>query len=643
VTNHATGHLKVYSRWCQSYLFPVLVILLALALYLYGLDSKSLWYDELGTLTNAGWHGSWLDALRNPLTIPTVPKPPLYFLVTHLSLSLDSSTFATRLPSAVFAALTIPLVYVIGRAFFGRQTGLLAALLLAIAPLHIRYAQEARMYAMLTFFSMLSLYLFWQAIRTNWLRWWLGFALVTLLSLYTFQFALLSLGVITLFALWLLIQRKARPDFRIRFPFQGWHLLVGLGLILLLYLPMAPFLLEGAMSAEGFGGEVVPVYGELRWDLDSLLGAARLFSGGNTLELVLYVCSFVLALVVLWVELRDIKGRSAAGPRELGVQSSLPLDRQEQVGWRVRTRYAVLLLLMWLVLPWVILLSIPSRHGVRIRYLLFVLPVYLILVAHGLWLVAQWLTSWLANLKPLAISRRAAGITVTLVLLGLFVGFGVPTVAAYYAETKQRWRDATDLVLMSAETGEPVFVSREHHRTGVLFYANELDEDANPLADEIVRILPKDPTEDLLPAEIDRGWLIVPVREEYLPGGELDDQLKPGYQLSESTIFDSSNVPEDSPFIGPIFYRSLIVMQIERIREPSIRFWSDDLSVPLGSCTSLHWEVENVREVYLDGDGVVGRGEREVCPTATTAYELQLFLNYGTTALETIEIEVVSP
>jgi len=624
-------------------LFPVLVVLLAMALYLYGLESKSLWHDELGTLTNSGWNGSWLDAIRNPLTVPTLPKPPLYFLVTHLSLSLGSTVFAARLPSAVFATLTIPLVYVIGKMFFGRQTGLLAALLLAIAPLHIRYAQEARMYAMLTFFSMLSLYLFWRAIRTRRLRWWLGFALVTILNLYTFQFALLSLGVLTLFALWLLIRRRGRPGLRLQFPFQGWHLLAALGLVLLLYLPMFPFLLEGVMSPEGLGGEVVPVYGELHWDLASHLGVARLFSGGNILEMVRYMCSVVLALVVLWVELHGIRGRSATRLEQFGAQVSPSLDPQEQVGWRARTRYKVLLLLMWLVLPWVILLSIPSGHGVRIRYVLFLLPVYLIVVAHGLWLMGQWLIAWLTNFKPLSISRRSLRFAVTLVLLGLLVGLSAPTVAAYYAETKQNWRDATEMVLMSAETGEPVFVSREHHQTGVLFYADDLDQDPNPFTDGSVQILPKDPTKDLLPAEIDRGWLIVPVREEYLPGGELDDRLKPDYQLSEPTIFESSNVPKDSQFIAPISYRSVAVIEIDRIAQPSIHFWSDESLVAQGNCTRLHWEVEHVREVYLDGEGVVGRGEREVCPAATRAYELEVILADGATTLQTIEIEVVSP
>lgn len=96
-------------------------------------------------------------------------------------------------------------------------------------------------------------------------------------------------------------------------------------------------------------------------------------------------------------------------------------------------------------------------------------------------------------------------------------------------------------------------------------------------------------------------------------------------------------------FRHALAFRSVAVIEIDRIQQPSIRFWSDEFSVAQGSCTRLHWEVRHVREAYLDGEDVVGRGEREVCPAATRAYELEVVLAGGATTLQTIEIEVVSP
>jgi mannosyltransferase len=44
--------------------------------------------------------------------------------------------------------LTVPIVFLIGRLVWGAIAGLIAALLLATAPLHIAYSQEARAYAL---------------------------------------------------------------------------------------------------------------------------------------------------------------------------------------------------------------------------------------------------------------------------------------------------------------------------------------------------------------------------------------------------------------------------------------------------------------------------------------------------------------
>jgi mannosyltransferase len=640
---HANDQPERIAQWAGSYLPLLLIMILALALQIYGLESKSLWHDELGTLTNSSPNGSWLDVVRNPLTIPTIPKPPLYFAVIHLFLAVDSSVFAVRLPSLIFALLTIPILYIVGKAIFDRQVGLLAAFLLAISPLQIRYAQEARMYSMLTFFSLLSLYLFWRAIRTRDIRWWLGFCLATALNLYTFQFALLSLGVMILFALWLLLRTRSRPDLRRQFPFRGWHFCMAVGLSGLLYSPMVPFLIEGILSAEGFGGLSGAPYGELRWSLDSLIGTLRLFSSANTAGLAIYACLFVLALVVLLVKLFDLPGGFAARMKEAAASLSLAPDGENQSGWQLRTRYGVLFFLMWLVLPLVILLSIPSGHGVRIRYILFLLPVYLLFVAYGLRVASQWLVSWLVSMFKPTLSQRWATTLVTVAMVGLLAVIGAPSVAAYYVEEKQNWRDSFALVQSSAQPGEVLFVSRLHHQTGAIFYGSLRTDGPDLLTADNVKILPKEPGEELLPAETDRGWLVVPVREEYLPGGALDAKLKPYYQLTEPDILSPSNVPQDSELIGPITYRSTAVMQIVRIRQPTIHFTADDESIHRGECTWLRWQVENVREVYLDGQGVVGRGEREVCPADSTAYELEVIHADGSNSRETIEIVVLSP
>jgi hypothetical protein len=66
---------------------------------------------------------------------------------------------------------------------------------------------------------------------------------------------------------------------------------------------------------------------------------------------------------------------------------------------------------------------------------------------------------------------------------------------------------------------------------------------------------------------------------------------------------------------------------------PGISFRADEYTITSRNCTWLRWDVDNIREVYLDGQGVVGHDQRQVCPTATTVYQLRVLLLDGTDAV----------
>ncbi len=63
-----------------------------------------------------------------------------------------------RVPSLLVGLASIPLLYRFGRRFFSRRVGLLAAVLLALAPETIVWMGRARMYSLQTFFVLLALY-----------------------------------------------------------------------------------------------------------------------------------------------------------------------------------------------------------------------------------------------------------------------------------------------------------------------------------------------------------------------------------------------------------------------------------------------------------------------------------------------------
>jgi len=72
----------------------------------------------------------------------------------------------------------------------------------------------------------------------------------------------------------------------------------------------------------------------------------------------------------------------------------------------------------------------------------------------------------------------------------------------------------------------------------------------------------------------------------------------------------------------------------------SIAFWADATTVPAGTCTTIHWEVEHVQAVFFDGRGVPGVGAEQVCPCAAERHALDVVLRDGTHDVRTLVIQV---
>ncbi len=55
---------------------------------------------------------------------------------------------------------------------------------------------------------------------------------------------------------------------------------------------------------------------------------------------------------------------------------------------------------------------------------------------------------------------------------------------------------------------------------------------------------------------------------------------------------------------------------------------------------TLYWDVENIREIYFMGEGVVGHSSRQVCPTSTTTYYIDVKLLDGSTTRREVVVTV---
>lgn len=212
--------------------------------------NQSFWLDEGASISFARlplW--SFFSSIANDF------HPPLYYLLLHFWLPIAGHTeWVIRLPSIVFGALCIPVLYRLLLELLGkekRKVALIASLLLMINPLHIYYSAELRMYSLNALLSLLSWLYLLRAVKNkskNPLHWRL-FTLVSLLNLYTFYGSLFNLA-----AQWALVFWQHKKAFK---SFVICNLVIGL-----LFLPWLPTLLK-QLSGGGYLTKIFPGWSEL--------------------------------------------------------------------------------------------------------------------------------------------------------------------------------------------------------------------------------------------------------------------------------------------------------------------------------------------------------------------------------------------
>ena len=167
------------------------VLLLAALLRWVDLGRRSVWTDEGSTWTAAT--ASLEGLIRRCLERDA--SPPLYYLLTSAALSFGDSEAWLRSVSFAASVALVWVTYRFARLGAPRGESALAALLLAVAPMQVMYAQEARTYALAALLSTASLYFFTRAALLGHRASWWGLAAATTLALYTQSLAVLAIGV----------------------------------------------------------------------------------------------------------------------------------------------------------------------------------------------------------------------------------------------------------------------------------------------------------------------------------------------------------------------------------------------------------------------------------------------------------------
>ena len=370
----------------------------AAALITHPAARHSIWYDEAWSVLAIRGH----DAASIIETVRADFHTPVYFLALSAWASLTGfSEPALRYSSVLCAALTAALVYRLAVDLYrSRAAGAMAALALCTMPLHIRFAQEVRMYAALAALVVASMLLFWRFLVHPRRATALAYVLVTALAIYVQYLALFLILIHLLVSVgWVWVndytKRKA----------GRWAVLLPL-FAALLFLPWFP-----TFAAQLTSAEYVPIHSHaLPSTPDTILSAIGedFFAGQAILYLLL------IGVAALGV---------ARAPARWDIRLVAPRATGFLAAWGVG----------WLAQMWATNLVVPHYQA---RNALAALPALAILVGWGL---SRW-------------PRPAAIVLLALLMIGNLTGY-------YAFQAKDlHYRDAVAELARGYHPGDLIFV-----------------------------------------------------------------------------------------------------------------------------------------------------------------------------------------
>lgn len=392
-----------HSGTCLLVLLTVVAAILRISL----LGSKSLWLDE----------GLTAQIVTLPLrqlaqkVVYVQMNMYLYYLVLHGWILLaGTSEFMLRVPSAVLAAATVPLVAALGAQLGDRNSGRLGALFLTVNASSIQYAQTARAYALLMMLVTLSAVFFVRSTTRSSLANYTGYVVSGTCSTYAHLFGILVLPSQWL-SLWLF-----RPSRK-----AAVRVSLSMAIIGLLSLPAVVL-------------AILLDRGQADW--------AAATSGKGVMALV-----YVLAGVF-----DGQPGRTATTLAALYcVCIALPIVRKSPEN---RPAFAYLLLSICVPICMTIVAS-TSKPLFVTRYLLIVLPFFVLAAAVGI----------------TRIRSRTLAIMIVLAMTALNLA---QDYFYYRAEPLQDWRGAVNFVAGHAKPGDALVIYPNYNLAPLEYYVNRL-------------------------------------------------------------------------------------------------------------------------------------------------------------------------
>jgi mannosyltransferase len=434
------------------------IVALAAAIRWYAIGRGSIWIDEATSLALVRL--PWRAFLRTLWEYEA--NMAFYYLLLRAWLNLGDSEVAVRSLSALFGTLAVLALYGLGRRLFDERVGLLAAALLSVNMFHLWFSQEARSYSLVVLLVILSLRFFVEGVEGPERRSvWLGYAIASVLAVYTHFFAVLVLA-----AQWLAVgpRRLKRIGPRRLVPMT-------LGMTLAL-LPLAVFVLRHDQ-------------GQIDWlppmSVASVLGTLLAICGYNPLAMLVVVVGLVSAF------------KHAAA--------------DDDAAWRKR------LLGLCLVFPMVVVaLASLAKPLFFFRYFAICIPAATLLAARVL-------------IPERALSMRRRRMMAALAVLNLAFGLlTVGGFYKQFPNWGGDWRSATEYVLKNRQDGDGILFHVSAGLDAYRYYEERVPSRLLPVAVPTVvfpaaeqmasaHLVPHGPELEKASAGLSRLWLVLHQRE----------------------------------------------------------------------------------------------------------------------------------
>lgn len=335
-----------------------IIVVLGIAARLKCLACKPFWFDECFSVEVA--RIDWRNFLH--LLWWREANMSLYYALLRVWLHFGQSPFFIRSLSAAISAASLLAIYWLAGLLYNRRVALYAAALLAVNAYDVRYAQEARSYALFVLLATLS-----SGFLVTWLRQptprkWRGYIVASVLAVYAHFYALLLLV-----AHWLVLRWAGKPGSA-----SAESAKAGLKrawtVIALAVLPLLIFVAKTGA-------------GPIRWIQRPRLSDLLRFTIDLTNGLpILYLAACLLAL--------------------LPSKRNLFARNQKWDTWRVQ------FLCIWLLCPITLTILLSFARPVFLpRYMIFCIPALLTLTAAGL---ASVRPAWLGGLTLMLVFALSA-------------------------------------------------------------------------------------------------------------------------------------------------------------------------------------------------------------------------------------------